>query len=312
MKLKDIYEHSIKIAMANDWRGPERLDAILAKARQAQHEPKFDKDRLFNPYGDTRIACGDPQTEIKNILVGIEIRPEEVLLAGQMRQIGKPVDLCLSHHISCINRGLYYLDDILVTHGYALAEVGANESEYAPVIDRWLSERKGQWRMDTINIAKQLNMPLMNIHTPCDLMHIRQTRNTFARLKDATLGDIARQLNKTEEIRRHPLDQVIIHGDAAARPGKVYNPTGAGWRPLVELFELACKADINTAVLVFPTEEYFTMAREYGVNVVELPHDSNDNFGINLMLDELEKIGGPLTIYEAHNFARVTQDQRKA
>ena len=124
------------------------------------------------------------------------------------------------------------------------------------------------------------------------------------------MADIADELNKVEEIQQHPFDKVIIHGANMAKPGKVYNPAGAGWRPVIELFELACKAGIDTAVLISPTEEYIIMANRYGVNIIELPHDSNDNYEINLMLDELEKTDGSITIYEAHNFKRVTKDQR--
>ncbi len=107
MKLREIYELAIKVGIESDWRGRECIDSIFEKARQESDEPGFDKDRLFNPYGDTRIVYGDSDTEIRSILVGIKIWPAEVLLTGQLRQMGKEVDLCLLHHTSCINRGLY-------------------------------------------------------------------------------------------------------------------------------------------------------------------------------------------------------------
>ena len=304
MTLGQLYEKAVQVGMANDWRGQACLDAIFAKAREDSSQPGFDEERLVNPYGDTRIAFGDRDKEVRSALVGINITPSEVVLAGVMRQMGKEVDLCLSHHVTCVNRGMYFFDDILVTHKYALAEVGVAEEEYEEAVDQWMSEVGYHWKMDTINAAKNLDIALMTIHTPCDLLHVKQTRDTFARMQDAELGQIAAELNRVEETRQTPFEEVTVHGDDSAKPGKVYNPTGAGWRPLIGLFELACQAGIDTAVLVSCDESYLDMAEKHGVNIVELPHNSNDNHGINRMLDEIEKTG-PLTVYEAGDFKRV-------
>ena len=310
MTIRELYEAAIRIGIDNDWRGSDCIDGILQTARAASEAPSFDTDRLFNPYGDTRIAFGDPDRQVRSLLMAVDLRPTEVLLAAQMRAMGTPVDLCLSHHVSCINRGIYFFDDILLFHKYSLAEVGVPEDLRDDLVDRWTSTLRYVWKMDTINTARNLDMPLMNIHTPCDLFHVKHTRATFERMKDEPLEAIAAELNRTHEIREHKFDRVIVYGDPKARPGKVYNPVGAGWHPPTELFEAACRAGINTALLVGAPEPYLEMAGKYHVNVVEIPHDSNDNFGINLMLDALYEIE-PLTIHVAGNFDRVTKDQRK-
>lgn len=51
------------------------------------------------------------------------------------------------------------------------------------------------------------------------------------------------------------------------------------------------------------------MAREYGVNILDIPHNSNDNYGINRMLDELQTLG-PLKVYEAGDFLRVERGRQ--
>lgn len=303
MKLHELYRTAVQVGIANDWRGPECIDAILEKAKQDSTEPGFDEERLWNPYGDTRISWGDRETEITSLLVGIEIHPTQVLLASQMRAMGKQVDLVLSHHMSCINRGLHYFDDILVAHKYAAAEVGVPKEKCEPMVDAWTASIQYGWKMDTINTAKNLGLPLMNIHMPCDLLHVKHNRDTFARMADATLGEIAAALNRVEEIAGTPYEEVVVHGDPSAKPGKVYNPTGAGWSAPVELLQAACDAGIDTVVFVAPSQTHLEIAETYGVNLVELPHNSNDNIGINRLLDELEKIQ-PLEIYEADNFRR--------
>lgn len=304
MTLGDIYRKSVEVGIASDWRGQDRIDGILATARSESSGPGFDRDRLFNPYGDTRIAFGDPDTPVEAILVGIEIWPKEVLLAGLMRTMGKPVDLCISHHTSCVNRGMFNFSDILLTHKCCLAEVGVPREQYDPAVDKWLSELGSDWKLDTVNTARNLDLPLLVVHTPCDLLHVKRTRDLFARMRGSPLREIVEVLNGTEEFQQNPHREVVVHGDPEAKPGKVYNPVGAGWRPLVPLFELACQAGINTALLVEVPEEHLTVAAEYGVNVLGVPANPNCNYGINILLDELEQCA-PLTIYEAENFVRV-------
>ncbi|MFH1616688.1 MAG: hypothetical protein ABIG61_16590 [Planctomycetota bacterium] len=309
LTLKQIYEASIKVGAKYDWRGQEALDEIIAQAKRDADKPGFDKDRLFNPFGDTRIAFGDPDTKVKSILVGMDIFPTEILLAGQMNQIGKQVDLVLSHHTTCVNRGIFYYDDILLRHKNALAEIGVPKGKYDEAVEHWTATVRREWKMDTINTARNLDMPLFVVHTPCDVIHVKRTRDIFAQMKNAYLAEIVDELDRLKEIQLHPYEKIILYGDPKTKQGKVYNPVAGGWRPLINLFQLACEAGINTAVLVSPTEEYITMAQKYGVNIIEVPTVSQCNYGINIMIDELQKLA-PLKIYEAQSFHRITPDQR--
>ena len=61
MKLERFYKKAVEIGIANDLRGPEEIKRILEdeaeKAKDLKDEDrKFqDKDRLFNPFADTRV-----------------------------------------------------------------------------------------------------------------------------------------------------------------------------------------------------------------------------------------------------------------
>jgi hypothetical protein len=303
--IRDIYRKAVEIGMGIDWRGQECLDAIFSKAKEDADKPGFDEDRLWNPYGDSRIACGDPDTEVRSVLVGIEIHPEHLLMASHMRQAGKPVDLCLSHHMSCVNRGLYYFDDILVAHRRSLVEIGVPAGVYDPVIDAWCGEVKYEWKRNPTSVARHLDLPLMNIHMPCDLFHVKRLRDMLAGMSGATLGEVVDVFNDNEEIRRTPYEEACVHGDASASLGKVYVQTGAGWSAPPHVFALACKTGIDTACYVWPNDEILAVAKQYNVNVIEVPHNSNDNFGINSLLDALIRELGPLTVYDTHEFLRV-------
>ena len=58
----------------------------------------YDQERLVHPYSDTRILFGKKDTEVKTILVGIDIEVGEMLLAERLKQKGEKIDLLLAHH----------------------------------------------------------------------------------------------------------------------------------------------------------------------------------------------------------------------
>ena len=79
-------------------RGPARRRGggrVLEQARKEfddlpeRKRWEFDQERLVNPYADTRILYGDPDTEVSSILVGIDLEVGEVLLADRLREKGQ-------------------------------------------------------------------------------------------------------------------------------------------------------------------------------------------------------------------------------
>ena len=105
MKLKDFYSRVIQAGIANDLRGAAAIAAVLEeeKARFDKlpdgDRADFDPDRLFNPFSDTRILTGDPETEVRTIIAGIDMDVAELLLAQLLkRDGGRPIDLVVSHH----------------------------------------------------------------------------------------------------------------------------------------------------------------------------------------------------------------------
>ena len=94
MRLSEIYEIAITAGIAADPRGQAGVDRVLEQARKdydALPEDKrweFDIEALTNPYADTRILVGDPEAEVKSMLVGIDLEVGEVLLADTLRARG--------------------------------------------------------------------------------------------------------------------------------------------------------------------------------------------------------------------------------
>ena len=104
MKLGKLYELAVNEGMKKDPRGLSAVNKILTEAKSKYRKLKgadklyFDKESLRNPYSDTRILYGNPEREVQNALVGIDMEVPEVLLADRLNQDGKDIDLIITHH----------------------------------------------------------------------------------------------------------------------------------------------------------------------------------------------------------------------
>lgn len=102
--LKDIYRIAVEKGIAADARDRAEIDRVLANARKTHDKLDgderefFDTEKFTNPYADTRISVGEPDSEIHGLLVGIDMEVGEVLLADRLREKGEAVDLIFAHH----------------------------------------------------------------------------------------------------------------------------------------------------------------------------------------------------------------------
>lgn len=55
----------------------------------------FYKERLTNPYADTRIHYGDPAKSFKTVFIGVDIEAGEIAL---IKALNKNTDLIINHH----------------------------------------------------------------------------------------------------------------------------------------------------------------------------------------------------------------------
>ena len=99
MKLKQIQDLFVKEAIEADPRGIDAVEQDLLKRKQdyeALADGKkefFDIESLTNPYYDSRILYGDENTEVKTVMAGIDMETPELLLAKQLINSGKKIDL---------------------------------------------------------------------------------------------------------------------------------------------------------------------------------------------------------------------------
>ena len=91
MKLEKIYRTAVELGMRRDPRGKEGVKQALADAGKEYEGLKgdqkrfFDKERLTNPFADTRIHFGSPELEVKSVIVGVDVEAPELLLVDRHR-----------------------------------------------------------------------------------------------------------------------------------------------------------------------------------------------------------------------------------
>lgn len=97
MKLSHFYTKAIEAGIEHDPRGKEIIQKELERVRKEydrlseKEKETFDRERLGNPYADSRIPFGTGDERIGTILVGIDIDVGEVLF---QKRCGTPPSQC--------------------------------------------------------------------------------------------------------------------------------------------------------------------------------------------------------------------------
>ncbi len=317
MRLSEVYHIAIMAGIAADPRGQAGVDRLLEQARKdydALPEEKrweFDTEALTNPFADTRILLGDPEAEVKSMLVGIDLEVGEVLLADRLRARERSVDLLLAHHPE--GRALARLEEVMgvqsdiwrtfgVSLAYGDAVMKVRRAEITRALHHLNSER-------TIAAARLLDLPFMCCHTPAD-----NNVNSFLQERcddlgeNGTVDDLIGMLKDIPEYRQavlHGLGPTIFEGDDARRTGRIMvDMTGGTSGPADSLGRLAA-AGVGTIVGMHMGEEHRKKAKEEHLNVVIAGHTASDSLGMNLIIDEYERQG--VDILACSGFTRVSR-----
>lgn len=319
MTLNDLYRAAIEVGLEADMRGREALEAHMAELAEKYgkmsdaEERLFDTERLTNPFGDTRIAYGDPCTELRRVILGIDITSSEVLLASELARRGKPVDLVISHHNSAIGRGRGSTYDTAIPQVAMAVEAGVPEPRAWKLVMEVI-ERIGEtsWNLNITQIAETLEIPLMTIHSPADACVHQLIRSQMATEKPRTVGDVVSMLTAWPEcqmlIDKARQAPQIATGSAGAPVGKFYSCRYGGWGPTAALTEELCKAGVSTFICVGCDNAFKAVAQKYGASIVVTPHYPGDNVGINIMLDRIMPKAEEFEIVETSNFMRYRRE----
>jgi putative NIF3 family GTP cyclohydrolase 1 type 2 len=316
MRLQEFYDFLVKAGAKQDPRGQKAIDALLEKIRQKyqQMETKakdgFDRDRLTNPYADTRILYGDPQTEVKNILIGIDIDAAELLLADRLRSKGEKIDLVMSHHPAGRAYANFY--EVMGMQADILQQFGVPINVAEQLLEKRIKEVEKRVmpanHMRASDAAKLLDIPFMCAHTVADNHVAGYLQKKLDQAKVQTLEEVMKVINGIPEYKisaENNNPPRILIGKESNRAGKVFVDMTGGTEGSVDIFEKMAQAGIGTLVCMHLSEKHAENAEKAHLNVVIAGHISSDNLGLNLLLDSVVKQFRNLKIIPCSGFVRV-------
>ncbi|MEK7124222.1 MAG: NGG1p interacting factor NIF3 [Patescibacteria group bacterium] len=321
MKIQDIQKLFTRLGMEADFRGPTGVQKLLDYKKSKfqklslKEQEEFDQESLENPYMDSCVynVAEDPSNpsgqgkEIKKVLVGIDIGPEEILLAKQLGNI----DLVIAHHP--IGKGLAQLADVMDLQAdvYNFYGVPINVAE-GLMRERILEVARGvnsSNHQRTVDTAKLLNVNLMNAHTSSDNIAAKFLRNFIESRNFERVGDIISALKEIPEYKeamKIGAGPKIFVGSSENRCGKIaLTEITGGTEGTPLLYEKIAQAGVGTVIGMHISEEHKKQAQSANINIVIAGHMSSDSLGMNLLLDELQKQG--IEIVACSGFTRVSR-----
>ena len=316
IKLKTLYDEVIKKGIEADPRNKKEVERSL-KERKEQYgklskndKELFDQDSLFNPFSDTRILWGDPDSQITSMIVGIDVGGEELLLVDSLKNKGKKIDLVVSHHPQGFAYANFYevMDlqvDIFTQKGVSLSLAENLLQERKAQVERRIAAANHQRAID---FARWLSINFMCMHTPCDNLAYRYIEKMIHQRKPRTLQEVLDSLIDIPEYRdaaKQNNPPKIFIGSKTAKVSKVHIEFTGGTEGPHAIYDKLSQEGIDTIIAMHQSEEHYKKCKEAHINVVVASHIASDNLGVNLMLDYLES-KKKITIHEFSGFRRFT------
>jgi putative NIF3 family GTP cyclohydrolase 1 type 2 len=303
MKLEKLYKKAVEIGIENDLRGKAEIKTILKEEKEKYKKLKdeeaeyYDKDRLFNPFSDTRVLHGDLNTEVKKVVTGIDMEVGEIIFTYLLnKDQDQKIDLIIAHHPE--GYALAQLYDVMKLQADLLASYGITISVAEHLLEKRISEIERRLmpvnHNRSVDIARVFGIPMMCIHTPADNCVTNYLKKRFEQEKPYKLKDLMKILKNIPEYKKSAKLQVpskIVSGSEDNKCGKIFVDMTGGTEGSKEIFEKYANSGVSTLVGMHLSEEHLENAKKAKLNVVIAGHISSDNLGLNLLFDELEKEG---------------------
>jgi hypothetical protein len=302
VRLKDIYDTCVTAGIEADARERVEIDRVLAENRKAfdklddDDKEFFDAEKLVNPYSDTRICAGDPDAEIRGLLVGIDMEVGEVLLADRLRERGEPIDLVFAHHpegpgYANLHEVMYMQADLWANQGVSIA---AGDSLIAPRAEEIRRRIAPVNHYRAIDAATLLGLASLSCHTPADNSVQSFVQAALDEAAPRTLDALVKSLRRIPEYAdaaRKGYGPLLIMGTGHARPGRIVVDMTGGTEGPKDALDRLSAAGVGTLVGMHYSEEHRKRAEELKLNLVIAGHISSDVLGMNLILDRIERAG---------------------
>ncbi|MCH8518520.1 NGG1p interacting factor NIF3 [Candidatus Gracilibacteria bacterium] len=322
ISVENIFQIAIDMGLKNDPRGKKEVLRYLEDCKEeyktlSKNEKKYyNTEYLNHPYHDSMIYHGKPNTQVKKIIVGIDVEGPEILLVHEYNKTAeKPIDLIVGHHPeSTALIGIAKLQKDIAPF------VGANTGIPLSLTEKIEAPRVGEVekRFSPLNhhrvipFAKMLNIPYLGFHTPADnCVHtyleklIQKNKNKLIYLQD--IIDLLLKEPEMSYSKTLGSGPAIWNGEKKSRAGKIV-VTGitGGTESSKDIYKEYALAGVGTILEMHMSAEHLAEAKKYKLNVIMTDHMASDSLGMNLILDEIEKLG--VEILDFSGFTRFSRN----
>ena len=233
---------------------------------------------------------------IKKILFGIDADAPELQLAKQLGY-----NAVISHHpkgeLAVIN-----FHQVFSRHIQQMVDAGVPEREAKEAAAKKMKALEVEMHTrnysHTVDVARMLTMPYMNIHTPLDELgrRIMAQRIKHKIGEDSKVGDVVSALKELQEFKNAKTDIKIRLGKASNKAGKAVVSHAAGTNGGYEVAKAYFKHGVATLIYIHISSADLERLRADGVgNLIITGHIASDSVGINPFLTALEERGISVT-----------------
>ena len=318
MKVKEIFELGLKMGVKADPRGAKGVEDYLTQVKKEYENAKpkdkkyFNKERLSNPYIDSQIHVDDGRTEVKRVMTGIDIGDGEIMLASQLGERGKKVDLIIAHHP--VGYSLAHLHSVMDMQIEVFEKAGVPVHVAEKIMEERIKEvgrsvhPVNHYRLT--DMAKLLKVNVINTHTITDNLVTEFLEKYLSKRKPRYIGDLLDcllEIPEYDEAKKRGTGPTLFAGNPKHKVGKWLVEMTGGTNPSDKIYKELSKYGISTVVGMHMKDGAKEQANEYHMNVVIAGHMASDSLGMNLFLDELEKKG--IEIIPCSGLIRVSRNK---
>lgn len=323
MNIQQIYKLAIELGIKNDFRSKAQIQKQLKRTKEKYEKlPKdqkeiFDLENLTNPYSDTRIQFDNGLKNVKKVMAGIDIDNAELMIARYLNNHNpkSPIDLVIGHHplgkaFAGLGDVMHLIADVWAQYGIPINVAESLTKIKSSEVSRGVNPIN---HYAVVDAAKNLDINLVNIHTPADNMVAQFVRKKIEKDKPEYVSEVLKSLLEIPEYKeaaKRGAGPVLFTGSEDNRAGKIAlaEITG-GTEGSEKIYEKAAAAGIGTIISMHQSEKHRKEAEKAHINVVIAGHISSDSIGMNLFLDELEKRG--IEIMPCSGLIRVSRNKKK-
>jgi len=227
---------------------------------------------------------------INKVLIGIDVGTAELMLAKQLE-----CDAVIAHHpIGTAAVNFYKVFDrhidYMVEHGIPkkIARVAVEKLK-----ERIETRNHAEIYSEVIGAARALNMPLVNIHQPCDEYMRQVILRAIKAGKTEYVSDIVKSISKIPEFRHAATKVRVRFGNQNNKAGHWSLVVAAGTNGGFNIAKAYFQYDVSTVIYLHIDYGELVKMREEKLegNLVVMGHLGGDSIGLNGLAERLENLG---------------------